>query len=467
MNSRETSTEVMFVKLGLFFGLLFALFIPPFMSPDEDSHYKRAFDVAYFRIVPCYTGEGVAYSFLNLTNIQFENEFRPMMPSFTLKYTFDRYTHWLTTPLTKDKYVAASYSSVSAHPFYYLPQATGMLMIRILHRIFPSQKTILTPLNLMLSARLFNLAAFLIMGYFTIKIIPFYKNLMMLLLLMPMTIYLASSVSYDGMTIAAAFLTIATSLHLVFIKQKLDWSDCVKISVLAIFLFEFKQVYIFAALLLLPLLFAGRHLNRDSAAKLLPAPIAAILFHLVWVLMNYNVKTPALQAEQVSFVLHHPFQYVLIVIHSLSLMLNGYITSFVGTLGWLNVHLPILFVWSYVALLIVFALTDTNSTVTISWKYKAFSFGIFIAIVFFLETALYITWTSVHLGVGSDFVDGVQGRYFIPAAPLLLLPFYLNSAHSRFSKIMNRAGSILSNNVNFIVIISLTITVVITAFRYY
>jgi hypothetical protein len=49
-------------------------------------------------------------------------------------------------------------------------------------------------------------------------------------------------------------------------------------------------------------------------------------------------------------------------------------------------------------------------------------FGIFILVVVLLETAIYILWTPV----GFPNVEGVQGRYFIPLAPLFFLVFVNN-----------------------------------------
>ena len=34
--------------------------------------------------------------------------------------------------------------------------------------------------------------------------------------------------------------------------------------------------------------------------------------------------------------------------------------------------------------------------------------------------ALYVQWTSHRQGIGIDWVDGVQGRYFIPIAPFIV-----------------------------------------------
>ena len=52
-----------------------------------------------------------------------------------------------------------------------------------------------------------------------------------------------------------------------------------------------------------------------------------------------------------------------------------------------------------------------------NFKQKAWGFLISGGIVLLIMTGMYITWT----GVGSDVIQGVQGRYFIPILFLALL----------------------------------------------
>ena len=40
------SVHKRFFYLSLFFGMIFILLMPPFQSPDEDSHFKKAYVLA-------------------------------------------------------------------------------------------------------------------------------------------------------------------------------------------------------------------------------------------------------------------------------------------------------------------------------------------------------------------------------------------------------------------------------------
>ena len=58
-----------------------------------------------------------------------------------------------------------------------------------------------------------------------------------------------------------------------------------------------------------------------------------------------------------------------------------------------------------------------NNEVAFSREQKIWNFLIVVGTALLIIGAMYISWT----GVGAEVVEGVQGRYFIPLLPLLLL----------------------------------------------
>ena len=66
--------------------------------------------------------------------------------------------------------------------------------------------------------RLSNILIYLILGYFTIKCIPFGKLLMFAYLCIPMLIHQASSVSADALINSSTLLFIAYNMKLLFSK---------------------------------------------------------------------------------------------------------------------------------------------------------------------------------------------------------------------------------------------------------
>jgi uncharacterized membrane protein len=94
------------------------------------------------------------------------------------------------------------------------------------------------------------------------------------------------------------------------------------------------------------------------------------------------------------------------------------ILSFIGRLGWLNVQLSPLFVALYLAALFMSCRPGIEgSPFARPWRVAAVSVLVVAASTEALLVLLDLIWTSV----GSVRVDGLQGRYFIPIAPALLL----------------------------------------------
>ena len=76
----------------------------------------------------------------------------------------------------------------------------------------------------------------------------------------------------------------------------------------------------------------------------------------------------------------------------------------------------------YLILLLIAAMCIAEKAVHVDWRRKTFFFILFISCVAAIETAMYV-YSSF---VGQERLFGIQGRYFIPLAPLFLLIFYNN-----------------------------------------
>jgi hypothetical protein len=55
----EYSPEILFAALAGFFGLLMAVIVPPFQTPDALAHYYRAYDITDFKWIPQKTALGM------------------------------------------------------------------------------------------------------------------------------------------------------------------------------------------------------------------------------------------------------------------------------------------------------------------------------------------------------------------------------------------------------------------------
>jgi hypothetical protein len=163
-------------------------------------------------------------------------------------------------------------------------------------------------------------------------------------------------------------------------------------------------------------------------------------------------------SEQKRFILNNPIQYMGILFNSLFIsQKTAHLNSFVGKLGWLNKPLPKWHINFYLLILIITALLFVSTDIKIGLTHKIIILSMFIAGVILIETGLYLTWNPV----GQDYIQDVQGRYFIPYAPLFLLLLY-NTYLGKYlsmiltprkqkplktkSKLLTKPGSLVQNN---------------------
>lgn len=111
------------------------------------------------------------------------------------------------------------------------------------------------------------------------------------------------------------------------------------------------------------------------------------------------------------------------------------------------------------------AVADNKSLIKINPKQKLLSFITFFAMFFLVIIYEYVTFTPV----GLDMIYGVQGRYFIPVAPLLFLLFYPNQDHINLWG--HKINLKLRNDFNILIILFSIIILCISLFmvfkRYY
>ena len=152
----------------------------------------------------------------------------------------------------------------------------------------------------------------------------------------------------------------------------------------------------------------------NRRARTLSYMLFGIFLVLGWTLIVSGLVGHSADADpqaQFRFIISHPFDATYAFLLA---AINIPRESFVGVLGWLDVGLP---TWYYITsyvfiILIVFVYFPRQ----LAAKFK---FGIILIILshFSIIAIQYMTWSKP----GSSFVDGIQGRYYIPLAMSLTL----------------------------------------------
>lgn len=448
---KAVKPEKAFLILGIIFGIAFLLITPPFQVADESTHFYKSLYLSDGHILPEKQGDETGF-YVTKSAIETVGAFQslPFHPENKIKMDYTPSLVNLPLLNSNKTFVDCSlFAIVSYPPFPYLASASVIFLGKLFN---------FSPLVLFYLGRIVNLLLYVLIIYMAIRLMPVHKWVLLLLTLMPMTIFEAASFSVDSFTIAVSFLTIALLFNFTFNdgKKELSNKDISVIGILFLILALSKQVYALLIFLffMLPASKVGGCKKKFFKFVYIFLPIVLVV--AFWSFLIKGLYTPVGAKSQLSFLLSSPLAFPKILVNTLFINTNSYIFMFAGSLlGWLDTPLPDWLIYFYLIILILTALLDKNE-IKINLKQKIVPLIIFIAIsvsIFFLE---YLTWTSV----GNNKINGVQGRYFIPIAPLLFLSLYNNKL-----RISNKWRW------NWLVILAVVLALLVTLFilvkRYY
>jgi uncharacterized membrane protein len=414
--------EWAFLVIALPFSMLFAFLTPPLQVPDESLHYDRIWEITEFHILksPGTVPASIPRLYENFVHLRQANGQKTSAAEIRKSLDIK------AEPRSRVAYTPPS------NTLTYLPQALGVMAGK------PFTSSIAT---LMYLGRISNLLISILILFFAIRIMPGFKWIFLLLALMPKTLFLFGSLSYDSLTISLSFFAMAVFFHYAFACQReITLKDLGVMALIAALLLLCKPPSFLLALLFffIPPRKFGR-IYKYLMIGIGVLALAVIFLKVVPVASRYMSEPgSAVQAalppsaesedqelirpdEQIRIIMNDVPGYLKLIAKSGLILYRSYILeSFVGLLGFIDVELPDLLTYSYLLVILLTALLLWNETVMLGpWK-KGLLLLIIVLGYIIIETAMYVYATRP----GRDSVFGVQGRYFIPMAPLFFMLFY-------------------------------------------
>ncbi|MDO5118267.1 MAG: DUF2142 domain-containing protein [Eggerthellaceae bacterium] len=282
----------------------------------------------------------------------------------------------------------------------------------------------------------FNLFYGAVLIILSVRITPVGKKIFMAIALLPMTLHLLGSHSYDVGTLGLAFLLTALLLRAMRREEKITVKELLCIGIVGCLLAPCKTVYsliIFLAALIPASRFASK--GRAIAVKVviiaLPFVVIALL-QLPGILTMLGITSSAAQAAEASgggdvvqtYVLGDliadPGLAVSLFINTFFVKGWEYLLTFVGSaLGWLqgNLIAPEYFTLMLLCLLGLSIARSPEDKGVLPPKARVLLFVVFAIAMLAIMLALCLD----HTPNTYDYIEGVQGRYFLQIAPLLLI----------------------------------------------
>ncbi len=435
-----------FLITAFIFGIIYALVVPPFQSPDEFNHFYRSWEIAEGQFVGKKTadnrlGDSLPTSLLNISK-----------PFLQLPFRFDEHIKIptifsaLALPLNSSESTFIDFTNTAVYaPTAYLPQSITVFLLKNLG---------LTPLSIFYLARLLTLFTWIAIVYKSIKILPIQKWLFAFLALLPSSLFINSSLNADVLTNAFSFLSISLFVKMFFEKNKISKTD--------IFVFLFSTTFIslnkfaYLPLVFLFFLIPKTHFQTSKQKHIFTALILLtnILVVVGWskiiapLYIRFEDYNPVFRIgqqlnegvdpiAQLGFVLNHPLIYTKTMITSFAQTMPHTLIHYLGKFGWEKNYLPLVLTLPLFLMIILMVIlrggTITGfgfgkgrdlrnledfvnlTSFTRSQKLKILFIGCLMSAS--LATAMYLIWCRV----GGDFIENLSGKYFIPIFPLFFM----------------------------------------------
>jgi uncharacterized membrane protein len=414
-----------FLLIALAGGLLSIVLTPPFQVPDEPSHFYRAWQISEGNFISDKSDARVG-GILPSPLKQFSDNFSSITwygPHS--KYHFaDIYASSRIYDLQNRSFIDFNNSAVYS-PICYLPPALAIALCNAVG----------LPMFVSLyCARLFSLLAWIIILYATIRILPCCKWLFTFLALLPMSLFINSSLSADVITNAVCFLFFGVFLFYHQSGKKIGNGDAVFLTVIVLLVVSVKSVY-FPLILLLFFIPASAFTSKTRKFITLGVIcLAALAGFIFWnkmsaeLYLSYNDYNPlyrdkvalvkdADMQQQMKYITSHGTYFLNVITASLEYAFPMYFYGYIGTFGWLDLPLPKSIVWITYFLLLSVALLEERPQRPISPRLRIVFILIFVLVFSLVLISQHLIWDPV----GGDRIGNVQGRYLIPFAPLFFL----------------------------------------------
>jgi uncharacterized membrane protein len=412
---KEALPSSFFPRLFAFYSFLSAILlifvVPPFQHPEELNHFLRASQLASGGLIgrrflhspsngPAYFTSGGK---VDPVSIQAAWPFAPLVFHPHVQAEIAMWSpprHW-----SKVRELRQFPNTVVYPPVFYLPAAAAIIVGRAMD---------ITVLHTLLLGRFLTALAVIAIGTLAVVLAEGAAPWVFTVLLLPMSLDIAVSVSQDGLMLACSALAGALLLRALGSGGPPARTACVTAAAFLSLVAMSRPPYF--ALALLPLLVTAVPRRTRLAATTISASAVLAWFALTSVtdFTNPGAFLGADSAAQAKFLWQHIFAFPAILWRTLYDGWLSLLQQFLGRLGWDDTPLPQSY---YFGALTVLGLAACASLTARRFTPMLASVRVAILTACLIAAAgvflsLYVAWTMP----GSPKVGGVEGRYFLPIA---------------------------------------------------
>jgi uncharacterized membrane protein len=391
---------ILYLAWALPLLLVVALITPPWQNPDEAAHMLRISQIAHGGLV-AYRFDSTAGGFADPAIIASAAATSPVIFHPERKVTLGMLAS--AGALRWGNTAELPFPAIAMYaPVLYAPAVLTVEAGRVLH---------LSVVHSLIAVRMVNAVAATLIAALALYFARSTRLALAVLLLLPMTVAMFASAAQDGLMIALTLLVVACVDRTVAEDRDPTPWEAVAIGVATAAVIIARPPYL--PLAALPLI-AMRRLRRRAWCNV----TAIFAVSVVWIAYTLSSVSVPLQADfnpkaQLLHFLQQPWSFVPLLANTLLRLHRDYTVTFIGVLGWLDTFLlPSYYDAASLVLLVALASVTIGPTRR-SWL----ALLIWLAAVGAVLFAGYLSWTPPQ----AEWIEGVQGRYFLPLAAVLAM----------------------------------------------
>jgi uncharacterized membrane protein len=415
MLSKKVRISVLFLVIMLSFGTLYMFVFPPNTAPDEGTHFLTTYQLAD-RVLGQKSEQ--EYSFM------MREEDRAHESIFFHYPDHETYTNYaqdlkrFRTDMAGEALHDNLIFMEPTIPYEFYPQTIGFVIARVLHLTVGWQY---------LLGRFFNLLIFSLLIFLAIERTPIGKGVFACISLFPMTLEIVSSLSYDTSVIALAFLGTAEYLYIAYGDKHARVRDLVALNVILLLLGPTKAIYV--TMFLLAFFIPKKYFESRKQLIVYRSVVALVFLAVCAVTVKLNVEIVTSHSADrgvsreeeiltMADLLADPLKFVEMAVYTTAVRMNDFIYTLIGKkLGNLDIPIRNFVIWGFFLAALVSAVSMKDSRETIGKRERIQFPIVFIGSYIGMLLVFFIAWTKVN----STIIEGLQGRYLTPVLPLLLL----------------------------------------------
>ncbi len=406
--------HILFLVAVLIMGMGYTVLMTPYATPDETAHFYTAYRVSNALTATPKAENPNKELYIRACDTDYNgiiSEFygKRLVPTTG---TYAAAVNNILGTKENEELILVDGDYITGNPVCYIASGFGLAVGRWLH---------LSSVTSFYLGRIMNLLLFAVLGMLAVRRMPFGKNVLFAVALLPLTLQQVASYSYDSVILAFAFYFTAVCLDLIYRKKKISVLDIVSL-LLCIAVFAAPKAGVYCVVLLLLLLIPrNRALPKKQTWIFVGGLLAAAVgFFLLFNAFRFSsAVTTTSNPYTLDLIFKDPLKFI-------ELWVNTYFDSkewlsyslFGSDMAWGNLPVSKTYALGFAALLLLSSVRGDSPRErirmqplerTVMWSAVLLTVAGFCA-------AAYL-WTSVD----SACVNGIQTRYILPTLPLILL----------------------------------------------